>query len=110
MLAVAAVGQVALRGRHAADTLFSVLVLAGSALGIAAAVSVLRTGVTLSTTIRSALPGGNWVIGVDPLSAVFLVAILGVGALCAVYGIDFLVRSMSVTLAGWLPRGRMTGG
>ena len=90
LFVIAALAQLALHGRRAADALFSILVLAGSVLGIATAVSVLRTGVTVSTTIPSALPGGNWVIGVDPLSAVFLVAILGVGALSAVYGIGYM--------------------
>jgi formate hydrogenlyase subunit 3/multisubunit Na+/H+ antiporter MnhD subunit len=90
LFVIAAAAQVALRGRRAADMLFSVLVLTGSALGIATAVGVLRTGATVSTTIPSALPGGAWVIGVDPLSAVFLVAILGVGALSAVYGIGYM--------------------
>ena len=90
LFVIAAAMQVALRGPRAADALFSILVLAGSVLGIATAVSVLRTGVTVSTTIPSALPGGNWVFGVDPLSAVFLVAILGVGALSAVYGIGYM--------------------
>ena len=90
LFVLAAAAQVALRGRRAADSVFSILVLAGSALGIATAAGVLRAGVTLSTTIPSALPGGDWVIGVDSLSAVFLVVILGVGSLSAVYGIGYM--------------------
>ena len=90
LFVIAAAAQLVLRGRRPADSLFSILVLAGSVLGIVTAVGVLRTGVTVSTTIPSALPGGNWVLGVDPLSAVFLVAILGVGALSAVYGIGYM--------------------
>ena len=59
LFVLAAAAQVALRGRRAADSVFSILVLAGSALGIATAAGVLRAGVTLSTTIPSALPGGD---------------------------------------------------
>jgi formate hydrogenlyase subunit 3/multisubunit Na+/H+ antiporter MnhD subunit len=82
-----------------ADTLFGILVVAGSAVGIATAVEVLRDGTTISTTIPSALPGGDWVLGVDPLSAVFLIAILGVGALAAVYGIGYM--RYDVDIAPW---------
>jgi len=90
LLGLAAAVSVGLRGRGRGDVLFGLLVLAGSALGIAPAVRVLLEGATVSTTIPSALPGGDWVMGIDPLSAVFLVAILGVGALSAVYGIGYM--------------------
>lgn len=90
LLVVAAAAQVSLRGRGMANTLFGVLVVAGSSLGIGTAAAVLRDGTTISTRIPSMLPGGEWVLGVDPLSAVFLIAILGVGALSAVYGIGYM--------------------
>jgi formate hydrogenlyase subunit 3/multisubunit Na+/H+ antiporter MnhD subunit len=89
-LALAAAVQLLLRGRGVADTLFAIFVSAGSVLGISTAAGVLRGGALISTRIHSALPGGDWVIGVDPLSAVFLIAILGVGALAAVYGIGYM--------------------
>jgi formate hydrogenlyase subunit 3/multisubunit Na+/H+ antiporter MnhD subunit len=90
LLVLAAAVQVALRRRGGADTIFAILVLAGSAMGIAAAAGVLLDGATVSTTIASVLPGGDWVVGIDPLSAVFLVAIFVVGAMSAVYGIGYM--------------------
>jgi len=89
-LVLAAAVQLALRGGGRADRLFAILVLAGAALGIATAIGVLRDGTTLTATIPSMLPGGNWVLGLDPLSAAFLIAILGVGALSATYGIGYM--------------------
>jgi formate hydrogenlyase subunit 3/multisubunit Na+/H+ antiporter MnhD subunit len=90
LLVLAATAQLFLRGRGAADWLFGILVAAGSVLGIATAAAVLRDGTTVSTRIPSALPGGDWVVGVDPLSAVFLIAIFAVGALAAVYGLGYM--------------------
>lgn len=90
LLVVAAAVEVSLRGRGHADAIFGVLMSAGSALGIATAVEVLRDGAIVSTRIPSVLPGGDWTFGVDPLSAVFLIAILVVGPLAAIYGIGYM--------------------
>jgi formate hydrogenlyase subunit 3/multisubunit Na+/H+ antiporter MnhD subunit len=90
LIVLAATAQIALRGRGPANRLFGLLMLAGAAFGTSAAVGVLRDGTTISTTIASGIPGGDWVVGVDALSAVFLIALLGVGAMSAVYGIGYM--------------------
>ncbi|MGH7619489.1 MAG: proton-conducting transporter membrane subunit [Gemmatimonadaceae bacterium] len=90
LIVLAAAVQIALRGRGPASAMFGVLVIAGAALGIGTAAGVVRDGATVSTTIAGVLPGGDWAMGVDPLSAVFLVVILGVGAISAVYGIGYM--------------------
>jgi formate hydrogenlyase subunit 3/multisubunit Na+/H+ antiporter MnhD subunit len=90
LIIAAAATQVALGGRAPADRLFGALMLAGSLMGMSAAVGVLHDGATISTTVASGLPGGEWVVGVDALSAVFLVAVFAVGAMSAIYGIGYM--------------------
>jgi hydrogenase-4 component B len=90
LILAAAAAQIALRGRGPANRLFAFLVTAGSALGVSAAIGVLRDGTTVSTTIASTLPGGDWVVGIDALSAVFLIPLFVVGAMSAVYGIGYM--------------------
>lgn len=74
-----------LRDRGGA-ALYQALVAAGCATAATDAVRVLASGVAVSDTIRTTIPGGDWRIAIDALSAVFLVAVLGVGAVCAVFG------------------------
>jgi formate hydrogenlyase subunit 3/multisubunit Na+/H+ antiporter MnhD subunit len=74
------------RRRAAADTLYQALVMLGCATSAVAAARLLASGGRASLVMRGAMPGGDWVIGIDALSAVFLVVILGVGAACAVFG------------------------
>lgn len=62
----------------------------GGAVGLWAAVTVLRGGFVAEVSIRWAIPGGALVIGIDPLSAFFLAPLFVVGALCAVYGRGYL--------------------
>src|SRR6266540_3638594 len=57
------------------ETLFRVLLSAGCVAGA-----------------LPALPFGPWVFGLDALSAVFLLAILSVGAACAFYGLTYLAH------------------
>jgi hydrogenase-4 component B len=90
LIVMAAAAQVALRGRVAADRVFGTLMVAGALMGISAAVSVLHDGTTISTTVSSGMPGGDWIVGVDALSAVFLLAVFGVGAMSAIYGIGYM--------------------
>ena len=88
LIAIAAAVQLAPRLRS--DALYASLVVAGSALALVAAMSVLLQGGVASVRLTSALPGGDWVFGVDALSAVFLIAILIVGAASAVYGRGYM--------------------
>ncbi len=64
--------------------------VAGSAVGLFAAVSTLRFGFTAQLSAPWVVPGGGLVVGVDPLSAFFLAPLFVVGALSAVYGRSYL--------------------
>ena len=60
------------------------LVVAGCVVGAIDPVRVLATGASLSLSVPAALPGGDWRLGIDALSAVFLLVVLGnSGAPCA---------------------------
>jgi len=72
-----------------ADRAYVTLLLAGAAVGVAEAVLVLRSG-AVSATLSGSLPGGPWVFGLDPLSAWFLLPILGVGAAAGTFGVGYL--------------------
>jgi len=87
LLAVAASSCVVLRRRRVADRVFLALVGAGCALAGVPAVAVLLRGVSVQQRWRSGGPGGDWVVGIDPLSAMFLVTILGVGFADAWFGV-----------------------
>lgn len=77
--------------RHAVsgEMLFRVLFGAGCVTGAVPAVEVLAGG-TVADLRFVAAPFGAWVFGLDALSAVFLLAILIVGAACAFYGVAYL--------------------
>jgi hydrogenase-4 component B len=81
-----------LQGRtRLADSIFATLVTLGCATGLVPAVGVLvgdRASVGLSWEMGA--PGGTWAFGIDSLSAVFLVVVLGVGLANALYGIAYL--------------------
>ena len=64
------------------------------------AVRVLATGGALEWRAAVHLPGGDWVLGLDPLSSIFLLAILAVGAAAARYGVAYLARERG-HLAVW---------
>jgi len=73
-----------------ADRAFVVLVVSGAGTALVPAVRVLL-GATLATIeLPTQVPGGAWVMGLDVLSAWFLVLILGVGALAAIFGVWYL--------------------
>lgn len=72
---------------HAA---FRFLVGLGCALGAIPAVAVLAGASVPELRIAGAVPGGEWVFGIDALSAIFLIAIFVVGAACALYGVAYV--------------------
>lgn len=78
---------VAIGGRFA---VFRVLIGAGAIAAAVPAVRVLAGGVPLVVRLGTPEPGGPWELGLDALSAVFLLAILAVGAACAMYGLTYL--------------------
>jgi hydrogenase-4 component B len=92
-LALIVLGVVAafvLRRHPAGDRVYTALVGAGCASGVVQAVRVLATGNSTSLTIRAWVPGGDWVVGVDALSAVFLIAIFAVGAASVAFGAPYM--------------------
>lgn len=71
---------------------FGALLVAGCGLTAAAAVAALAGARVIQVTWRSYLPGGDAVIGIDPLSAVFAIAVAVLGATNGIFG-DADVRS-----------------
>jgi formate hydrogenlyase subunit 3/multisubunit Na+/H+ antiporter MnhD subunit len=65
--------------------LYRTLVTGGCIAAIAAAAQVLASGVARTAVMPVNVPGGDWHVGIDQLSAVFLVAALAVGAMCALF-------------------------
>jgi len=74
------------------DRLYQILILVGCAIGLVPAVSVLVGGHPAELRVASAVPGGPWIFGLDPLSGAFLIVVLAVGATCAVYGVPYLAH------------------
>jgi hydrogenase-4 component B len=90
VLVAAAVAAIVVRGDTLRDRIFATLVFAGATLSSIPAVRALGGAASPATRWPSGLPGGDWVIDIDPLSAVFLLAVLVVGAANAVYGAAYL--------------------
>ena len=85
------IGQLALRRRaHLADRLYAVLLVSGGVLGLSPVIAVLTGGPATLVELPGSLPGGPWVFGLDPLSAWFLLPVLGVGACAGVFGTGYL--------------------
>ena len=90
LLVAAAAGAAALRHHPSGDRTFLGLLTAGAVLGSVPAVQVLLGGAPLELRWHAGVPGGDWVLGLDALSAVFLLTILGVGLAAASYGAAYL--------------------
>jgi formate hydrogenlyase subunit 3/multisubunit Na+/H+ antiporter MnhD subunit len=82
------------RSRHPAsgERWFRLLFGAGCVIGAVPALAVLGGASVPEARLASTGPFGAWVFGLDPLSAVFLLAILTVGAACGFYGIASLAH------------------
>ena len=95
VLLVLAGGVAALALRHRqrnADAAFRILTGGGCALGIVPAARVLGGGTYPDVSISVTVPGGNWIFGIDPLTALFLIAIFTSGGASALYGISYLAE------------------
>lgn len=73
-------------------TLFRLLVAAGCLVGSLPAFSILAGDAPSRVSIPVHVPGGPWVLGIDVLSAWFLLIVFGVGAATAIYGASYLGR------------------
>ncbi|MFL5496784.1 MAG: proton-conducting transporter membrane subunit [Gemmatimonadales bacterium] len=78
------------RKGHVADALFRLLVPLGCILAAVPAVAALVSPPLPMWTSASSLPGGPWVLGLDPLSAWFLLLITLASGATAVYGVTYL--------------------
>lgn len=85
VLAAAVLPALAPRGAARSRT-FGALLVGGCGLTAAAGVIVLAGGGTVQREWTSSLPGGDWVIGIDPLSAVFVIAVAVLGATNGIFG------------------------
>ena len=74
------------------ETLFRVLLGAGCVAAAIPAAAVLAGATVPEVRLAPVTPLGPWVFGLDALSAVFLLAILSVGAACAFYGLTYLAH------------------
>jgi hydrogenase-4 component B len=95
LMVAGATAAVMMRRHRRADLVFQGLVFAGCAAAGGAGVMELASGSPQTLVVRSWVPGGDWVFGLDPLSAVFLVAVCFVGAACVAFGTPFLAHERS---------------
>jgi formate hydrogenlyase subunit 3/multisubunit Na+/H+ antiporter MnhD subunit len=101
LLFASAIARLALPGRLARPA-WLWLLLAGNGAAIASALPVLAGHPVPPAGFATALPGGTWLFQIDPLSAWFVVLILTVGSLAAVFGAGYLPvvpRPAAVALA-----------
>jgi formate hydrogenlyase subunit 3/multisubunit Na+/H+ antiporter MnhD subunit len=92
LLLAAAVSALLLRQHRSTEKVFLLFVAAGAIVASIPAVRVLLGQAPRLLRWRSGVPGGDWALGIDPLSAVFLLAILGPGLASAAYGKSYLAR------------------
>jgi len=81
--------------RGSSDLLYDALLIVGCGACAIAAEQVLRSGVAASASVATTMPGGRWIIGIDALSAVFVIAVVGVGLACAVVGVHDRPRGVT---------------
>ena len=90
LLLAAACSMVLVRRSPLRERVFTGLVLAGAIIAAVPALRVLGGANGVGTRWASGVPGGDWAVGIDSLSAVFLLAVLGIGAASAVFGTWYL--------------------
>jgi formate hydrogenlyase subunit 3/multisubunit Na+/H+ antiporter MnhD subunit len=73
-----------------ATFLGSVSAVVGSIVAAITAFNVLLTGSTESLRLNWSVPSGSFFIQIDPISALFLIPILGLTAIAAIYGAEYL--------------------
>jgi hydrogenase-4 component B len=92
LLLAGAASALLLRQRRSAGTVCLLLVAAGALVASIPAVRVLLGSAPLVLRWRAGVPGGDWSLGIDPLSAVFLLTILGPGIASAAFGKSYFHR------------------
>jgi formate hydrogenlyase subunit 3/multisubunit Na+/H+ antiporter MnhD subunit len=84
------VALVSCRWRRPAAVIAVIGACAGGVVGLWGAILALLGGLAAELTTTWRVPGGAFVVGIDPLSAFFLAPLFALGALCAVYGRSYL--------------------
>jgi hydrogenase-4 component B len=92
MILAGAVAAILLRRRTSADAVFQLLAVGGCVVAGVAAVAVLWGAPASILTLRSSVPGGDWIIGLDRLSAAFVIPIVAVGATAVLFGTAYMAR------------------
>jgi formate hydrogenlyase subunit 3/multisubunit Na+/H+ antiporter MnhD subunit len=92
LIVLAGLAAPAARRPAVGETLFRVLLGAGCIIGTVPAFAVLAGATVRDVRLAGTTPFGPWVFGLDALSAVFLLAVLSVGAACAFYGLAYLAH------------------
>jgi formate hydrogenlyase subunit 3/multisubunit Na+/H+ antiporter MnhD subunit len=90
LLLLGAAGSATFRRHPWGDRIMLACLGAGTVVAGVPAVQVIVGGDFPEIRWHPALPGGAWVVGLDPLSAIFLLTILGVGLASAVFGVTSL--------------------
>ncbi len=90
MVAAGAFGTALWRRPAAADLVYRLCVGGAVVAGGIPVVRVLAGGSVASVSLATSMPGGPWVFGLDPLSAVFLLLILAAGSASASFGVTYL--------------------
>jgi hydrogenase-4 component B len=83
----------------AADAAYRACVALAVVAGGIPALRVLGGGSVADLSLHTPMPGGPWVFGLDALSALFLLVILGAGAASAYFGVAYLRGGVTVRAA-----------
>ncbi len=86
LLLAAGVSAIASPPTSTARSLYQGLSIAGCIAAAIDAVRVLARDAPVTVSLSSTLPGGDWRLALDPLAAVFVLAVLVVGGACAIFG------------------------
>ena len=92
LLLAAALASLLFGKRPSGEKLYLLLVVAGAILASIPAAQVLLGHAPFLLRWRAGVPGGVTALGLDPLSAAFLLTILGPGVASACYGTGYLAR------------------
>lgn len=103
LLPLAGLGSFVLGSGRAADRIGAWGGAAVCAVALAPVVQALRDGASAAFYAPWHVPGGSFHVAIDPLSAVFLVPILVLGGLGAIYGREYMDREgQGAPRAHWL--------
>lgn len=83
------------RSPGAASNVGAAGIVLGSLAGLVPVITTIIHGITQSIAWTWSVPGGNFAVGLDPLSAIFLLVIFGMSVPVSVYGRSYLWHDRS---------------